>query len=144
MVGLQPPWPRLSVSSLKVGLAWQNDFQSFLSCDIGIITQKMPQKFGVKEVAFKNSAKIISYVLYLKIPFHPYQSTFGVDEFFFSFFFQNTLCLFPVRHSTKKNKLHQMCYCGIRTFQTKSIAMVGKLQLSDVNLVALVLNRNIT
>ena len=41
---------------------------------------------------------------------------------FFSFFFQNTVRLFPKRLNTekKKKKLHEMCYCNVRTLQTKS------------------------
>ena len=65
-----------------------------------------PKKFGVKEVAFKKHRKNISDgYIYLKIPFHPYQPTFGRDEFFF--FFQHTVRLFPKRHNTEK-KLHQI------------------------------------
>ena len=64
--------------------------------------------------------KIFHTVIYLKIPFHPYQPTFGRDEFFFSFFFQNTVPLFPERLNTEKKTLHQMCYCDVRTLQTKS------------------------
>ena len=64
--------------------------------------------------------KIFHTVIYLKIPFHPYQPTFGRDEFFFSFFFQNTVRLFPKRLNTEKKNLIQMCYCDVRTLQTKS------------------------
>ena len=46
--------------------------------------------------------KIFHTVIYLKIPFHPHQPTFGRDEFFFSFFFQNTVRLFPKRLNTEK------------------------------------------
>ena len=47
--------------------------------------------------------KIFHTVIYLKIPFHPHQSTFGRDEFF-SFFFQNTVRLFPKLLNTEKKK----------------------------------------
>ena len=56
----------------------------------------------MKEIAFKKYRKNIFHtVIYLKIPFHLYQPTFGRDEFF-SFFFQNSVRLFPKRLSTKK------------------------------------------
>ena len=57
-------------------------------------------------------------VIYLKIPFHLHQPTFGRNDFF-SFFFQNTVRLFPKRLKTEKKKLHQMCYCDVRTLQNK-------------------------
>ena len=60
----------------------------------------------------------------LKIPFHPYQPTFGSDVFcFFFLFLPKYRTLF---HRTvflngttpkKKKKLHQMCYCDVRTSQ---------------------------
>ena len=58
----------------------------------------------MKEVAFKKYRKNLFHtVIYLKIPFYLYQPTFGRDEFF-SFFFQNTVRLFPKRLNTKKKK----------------------------------------
>ena len=48
--------------------------------------------------------KIFHTVIYLKISFHPYRPTLGRDEFFFSFFFQNTVRLFPKRLNTEKKK----------------------------------------
>ena len=48
--------------------------------------------------------KIFHTVIYPKILFHPYQPTFGRVEFFFSFFFQNTVRLFPNRLNTDKKK----------------------------------------
>ena len=59
--------------------------------------------------------KIFHTVIYLKIPFHPHQPTFGRDEFFFSFFFQNTVRLFPKRLNTEKK---QNCIkCAIATYE---------------------------
>ena len=58
----------------------------------------------MKEVAFKKYHKNLFHtVIYLKIPFYLYQPTFGRDEFF-SFFFQNTVSLFPKRLNTKKKQ----------------------------------------
>ena len=59
--------------------------------------------------------KIFHTVVYLKIPFHPYQPTFGRDEFFFSFFFQNTARLFPKRLNTEKKK--NCIKCAIATYE---------------------------
>ena len=39
--------------------------------------------------------------MYFKIPFHPYQPSFGAMSFF-SFFFQSTVRLFPKRLNTEK------------------------------------------
>ena len=72
--------------------------------------------------------KIFHTVMYLKIPFHPYQTTFGRDEFFFSFFFQNTIRLFLKRlHTEKKNASNVLLrhtnitnkVCNVQTMQTK-------------------------
>ena len=46
------------------------------------------------------------------------------------------------RNSTTKNIIRLLWHCTIRI--CRSIPMVGKLRLSDVNFVALVLNRDIT
>ena len=48
--------------------------------------------------------KIFHTVIYLKIPFHPYQPTFDRDEFFFFFFFENTVRLFPKRLNTEQKR----------------------------------------
>ena len=61
------------------------------------------KKLGLKAVLMKNdlnTAKIFHRVIIrLKIPFYPYQRTFGHDEFFFScfffLFFLNLVCSSP-------------------------------------------------
>ena len=74
----------------------------------------------MKEVAFKKYRKnLVLTVIYLKIPFHLYQPTFGRDEFFFPFSSKIPYAYF-LNGLTPKKKLHQMCYCEVRTLQTKS------------------------
>ena len=57
--------------------------------DFGYRTRKPPQKFSEKsrlsQKRLKHGKKYFV-VICLKISFHPYQHTFGSDEFFFSFF----------------------------------------------------------
>ena len=84
--------------------AWRNDFQSFQSRNIGINAQKTPQKFDVKEVAFKKYRKNLFHtVIYLKIPFYLYQPTFGCDEFFFPFSSKILYACFLNGSTPKKN-----------------------------------------
>ena len=55
-----------------------------------------------------------------RYPFIPTNPLLAAMSFVFSFFFQNIVRLFPTRLNTYKKKLHQMCYCDVRTLQTKS------------------------
>ena len=54
-----------------------------------------------------------------RYPFIPTNPLLAAMSFVFSFFFQNTVRLFPTRLNTYKKKLHQMCYCDVRTLQNK-------------------------
>ena len=75
----------------------------------------------MKEVALKKCCKKYFTQLYIsRYPFIPTNLLLAAMSFFFSFFFQNTVRLFPKRLNTEKKKLHQMCYCDIRALQTKS------------------------
>ena len=72
-----------------------------------------PKKFGVKEVAFKKHRKNISDgYIYLKIPFHPYQPTFGGDEFFFS---SNIPYAYFLNGTTPKKNCIKLYYRDVRT-----------------------------
>ena len=75
----------------------------------------------MKEVAFKKYRKNLFHtVIYLKIPFYLYQPTFGRGDFF-PFSFKIPYAYFLNGSTPKKSKkLHKMCYCKVRTLQTKS------------------------
>ena len=52
----------------------------------GFRTRKPPSKFGVKSGLSQKRHKIFHTIIFVKIPFHPNQSTFGRDEVFSLFF----------------------------------------------------------
>ena len=86
--------------------AWRNDFQSFQSLNIGINAQKTPQKFDVKEVAFKKYHKKNFTRFYI------FQDTllslttlFWCDEFFFPFSSEIPYAYF-LNGPTPEKKLH--------------------------------------
>ena len=75
----------------------------------------------MKEVALKKCRKKYFTQLYIsRYPVIPTNPLLAAISFFFSFFFQNTVRLFPKRLNIEKKKLHQMYYCDVRTLQTKS------------------------
>ena len=73
----------------------------------------------MKEVAFKNTAKIYFTRLYISTyPFISTKPLLAAMSFFpFSSKIPYAYCL---NGSTPKKKLHQLCYCEVRTLQTKS------------------------
>ena len=94
-------------------------FRRKRSRDIGFRARKPPQKFGVKEVAFKKYPK--KYFTRLCISRYSFIPTNPWAALRIFFFFQNIVRSSPERHTTKNNKtkLHHMCYCDVQTMQAK-------------------------
>ena len=94
-------------------------FKVFEVVTLELESKNRPKSLAWKRSHLKNTSKIFHSVIFLKIPFYSHQPTFGRNEFFFPFPKYWTLN-FLNGITPKKTKLHQMCYCDVQTFQTKS------------------------
>ena len=93
-------------------------FRRIWSRDIDFRARKPPQKFGVKEVAFKKYHK--KYFTRLCVSSYPFFLSNSRAVLRIFFFFQN-IVRSSKRHTTENNqtKLHYMCYCDVQTMQAK-------------------------
>ena len=65
--------------------------------------------------------KIFHTIIYLKIPYHLHQPTFGRDEFFFPFSSKIPYAYFLNGLTHTQKKLHQMCYCDVQANNANKI-----------------------